>query len=35
MISDANDWFRAIGDLDGDHVGFQRFEKNRSWGACQ
>jgi len=35
MISDAGDLFRAVVDLDGGHVGFQRFEQNRSWGACQ
>jgi hypothetical protein len=27
MISDANDLFRVVVDLDGGHVGFQRFEK--------
>ena len=35
MISDASDLFRVVVDLGGGHVGFQRFETNRSWGICQ
>lgn len=34
MISEANDLFPVVVDLDGGHVSFQRFEKNRSWGIC-
>jgi len=35
MISDANELFRVVVDLDGGHASFQRFERNRSRGLCK